>query len=220
MTKTSVERHFDKIAKDYDFYKGKSAFYYSNLKQLLKNFIPDGKRVLEIGCGTGDLLASLNPKMGYGMDISGEMVKLAKKKHELARNLTFSTSLPDHKSLDVIFMSDVIEHLENPGVVFNEIQRLMGPDTIFINTMMNPLWEPIERVYSWMGLKMPEGPHKRYSFDDLRSIIKRSQMKIIDHDFKLLMPINVPLVSYFVNKYLEKSFRRLAFIEYVVVIKK
>ena len=73
--KTKVEYHFDNVAKVYDKGKYKYSYYYTNLKKLLKNLIGEGKVVCEIGCGTGDLLASLRPKYGVGYDISSEMIK-------------------------------------------------------------------------------------------------------------------------------------------------
>jgi ubiquinone/menaquinone biosynthesis C-methylase UbiE len=80
--KTKVEKHFDKVAKSYDFYKMKNEFYYKNIQKLLSSLIPRNKSVFEVGCGTGDLLVSLNPKIAYGMDISDQMIKLAKSKYK------------------------------------------------------------------------------------------------------------------------------------------
>jgi ubiquinone/menaquinone biosynthesis C-methylase UbiE len=74
MKKTVVEKHFDKVAGNYDLGKRKYSYYYSNLKKLLGFLIPQNSRVYEIGCGTGDLLVSLKPKVGYGMDVSGQMI--------------------------------------------------------------------------------------------------------------------------------------------------
>ena len=89
MTKTIVSKHFDEIAKDYDYYTQKRSYHYSALKKLLRSLIPPGKRILEVGCGTGDLLDFIRPSTGYGMDISGEMVSKARIKHKKNRNLIF-----------------------------------------------------------------------------------------------------------------------------------
>lgn len=216
MTRTTVEKHFDKVAKDYDYYKEKNFFYYQNLKKLLGKLIPKNKNVFEFGCGTGDLLASLNPKIGYGMDISSEMIDIAKNKYTSQRNLHFSTNLPAPKSFDCIFMSDVIEHLEKPKETFMQISKLMGKNTVFICTMANPLWEPFLMVAEKLGLKMPEGPHNRLNINDLKLIINATGMKITKHDYELLMPIKIPFVANFMNTYIEKYLKRLAFIEYFV----
>lgn len=215
MKKTAVEEHFDEVAKDYDFYTKKRDLHYSTLKKLLKSLIPKDKRVFEVGCGTGDLLNHLQPKYGYGMDISAEMVSISKSKFLISNNLTFSTKWPKGK-FDYIFMSDVIEHLERPEETFARVSQLMGPETVFINTMMNRVWIPVEAVYNFFGWKMPEGPHKRITNNEFKILIEKVGMKIIKHDYKLLMPIKIPFVTNFLNKYLEKYLKRLAFIEYFV----
>jgi ubiquinone/menaquinone biosynthesis C-methylase UbiE len=218
-SKTPVEKHFDEVASKYDYYTKKRGLHYTTLKKLLSTLIPGGKRVFEVGCGTGDLLASLDPKVGYGMDISGEMIKIAASKHKALENLNFSTGWPKGK-YDYIYMCDVIEHLENPEETFGKISELMDANTLFINTMMNPIWIPVEEVYNFFGWKMPEGPHNRIKYSELKVMIQESGMKIIGHDYTLLMPIRIPFVTSFVNRYMEKFFKKLAFIEYLVAVKK
>jgi SAM-dependent methyltransferase len=213
-----VKMHFDKIAKDYDFYKKKNSYYYDNLKKLLAGLIPKSKRVFEIGCGTGDLLNHLRPKYGYGYDISREMISISKSKFLISNNLTFSTKWPKG-SFDYIFMADVIEHLENSKETFQKISNLMGEKSIFICTMMNPLWEPVALVWEWLGWKMPEGPHTRIKNYELRIMMKNAGMRITKHDYKLLMPVKILFITNFANKYLERPFRRLAFIEYFLAVK-
>ena len=114
MSNSKVLNHFNNIAKDYDYYKQKNKFYYSNLKSLLRDLISKNSSVLEFGCGTGDLIASLNSTSGVGYDPSVEMIKIAKKKHN---KIKFVTKLPQNK-FDYVYMSDVVEHLDNPKQEF------------------------------------------------------------------------------------------------------
>lgn len=216
--KGAVETHFNVVAKDYDSYKKKNSYYYSNLKKLLGSLIPQNKKVFEIGCGTGNLLFSLKPKIGYGMDISSEMVAIAKSKHKSQKKLMFSTIWPSYH-FDYIFMSDVIEHLEDPKVEINKISRLMNKETVFICTMANPVWEPILIFWERMGWKMPEGKHKRIEYKELKIMVENLGLKIINHDYKLLIPIKIPILTNFINMYFEKPFRKYAFIEYFVAVR-
>lgn len=216
MKKNTVEKHFDKVAKSYDPGKTKYSYYYESLKKLLGSIIPKKQKVLEVGCGTGDLLASLNPKYGYGMDISLQMIKIADIKYNHEKSLKFSTILPSDY-FEYIFMTDVIEHLEKPLETFGQVVKLMDKNSKFIITMANPIWEPLLMIWEKLGLKMEEGPHRRIRYKDIKILCEKVGMKVVKHDYKLLMPIKVPFVTDFVNKYLEKYLRGLSFIEYFIV---
>lgn len=116
-------------------------------------------------------------------------------------------------------MSDVIEHLDNPKETFLKAKSNMDKNTKFIVTMANPIWEPILIVAEKLKLKMPEGPHKRMAFNDLRIMIEDLGMKITKHDYGLLVPVKIPFVTDFANQHLLKYLKRLAFIEYFVVVR-
>ena len=45
-------------------------FYHELLRRYYRFFIPGNARVLEIGCGIGDLLAAVQPSIGIGIDFS------------------------------------------------------------------------------------------------------------------------------------------------------
>lgn len=218
MAKTPVQKHFDTIAAKYSFYKNKNKFYYQNLKKLLSKYIPKNSEVFEVGCGTGDLLTYLDPSMGYGVDISSEMVDIAKNKYTNRKNITFSTQWPNRK-WDFIFMSDVIEHLEDPHKTFLEIYKRMNQRSVFLMTMANPIWEPILILGEKLGYKMPEGPHNRLSGRNIKRIISKAGLTVTDHDYKLLIPVKIPYITDFANFYLEKYFKKICFIEYFIVKK-
>ena len=59
------------------------AFYHRRIHHYYRFFIPPGLRVLELGCGHGDLLACLKPKLGVGVDFSKEMLRVASKRYPI-----------------------------------------------------------------------------------------------------------------------------------------
>ena len=73
--------HWNKVALKMRHWQGWGGYYHRRLNEIYARMIPQGARVLEIGCGNGDLLASLKPAVGTGVDISSEMVALAKDLH-------------------------------------------------------------------------------------------------------------------------------------------
>lgn len=215
---TSVQHHFDQLASVYDERKNYYSFYYDSLKKLLATLIPPDQTILEIGCGTGELLASLKPQKGYGIDISFQMIELSRQKYRRQKNLHFYSSYKKipHVNFDYIFMSDVIEHLSDPLKTFNWISRRMSQETRFVCTMANPIWEPILLLAERLNLKMPEGDHYRWKLSQLENFLSETKISIIKHDYCLLLPIKIPLLTQYANQQLEPYLKRLAFIEYLV----
>ena len=61
-------------------WRARNRFYYQEVERLARQTIPPGARVLELGCGTGDLLAAVRPSFGVGLDVSREMVREARRR--------------------------------------------------------------------------------------------------------------------------------------------
>ena len=122
-----------------------------------------------------------------------------------------------NKKFNYIFLSDVVEHLEKPEEMFYEIGKIMTNKTKLIITMANPIWEPVLLIAEKLNMKMPKGKHQRLSFSEVENIIHKSGLKIGKHDYKLLLPIKLPITN-FVNRYLEKYFKKYSFIEYFEVM--
>src|SRR6267378_6648672 len=65
--------------------KPASAGYYRRLAEVYRYLLPPHSRVLELGCGTGDLLAALEPSLGVGVDFAPELLKQAVQSHPQLR---------------------------------------------------------------------------------------------------------------------------------------
>ncbi len=91
---------FDRFAMQNDRWRHRNSTYHRLVESVYRFSIPPGARVLEIGCGTGDLLAALRPRRGVGVDVSPEMVALARRKHP---ELEFETAAGETFASDETF---------------------------------------------------------------------------------------------------------------------
>src|SRR4051812_26273734 len=55
--------------------------YREDDQKFMRFLIPPGKRILELGCGSGELLAALQPSYGLGVDFGARTVARAKELH-------------------------------------------------------------------------------------------------------------------------------------------
>ena len=119
------------------------------MKSMLKNI--DLKKVLLLGCGTGDesrVLKELNAKEIVGIDISKESIDIAKNTYP---NCKFYVSdmhkLPfNDNSFDFVYSSLAIHYSKNPEKVFEEVYRVLKNDGYFLFSVGHPLRWASEKV--------------------------------------------------------------------------
>ena len=64
--------HYEAHGDELDRWREFNAAYHEDDQKFMRFLIPPGKRVLELGCGRGDLLAALKPSYGVGIDFGAE----------------------------------------------------------------------------------------------------------------------------------------------------
>ncbi|MBU2530033.1 MAG: class I SAM-dependent methyltransferase, partial [Elusimicrobia bacterium] len=80
MNKNKIKDFFDNSSKNRDIWLKKNKYYHKHLLKLFSFNIPSDSNILEIGCSTGELLNSLNPSKGMGIDISSKAIEISKNK--------------------------------------------------------------------------------------------------------------------------------------------
>src|SRR6188768_663919 len=73
--------HWDRVAQKRDHWRGLGHWYHRRLNEIYQFLVNSDQRILEIGCGTGDLLAALKPAHASGVDFSSEMIERARRKN-------------------------------------------------------------------------------------------------------------------------------------------
>ncbi|MEO0091202.1 MAG: class I SAM-dependent methyltransferase [candidate division WOR-3 bacterium] len=97
---------------------------------FIKKLLPQGKRILEVGCGTGKLLSQIeNDYETYGIDISSFAITVAQSR---ARATIFQVASIEDKifspgSFDGIIAINVLEHLKNPKLALERIHQMLSP---------------------------------------------------------------------------------------------
>ena len=193
---SSTREHFDRVAVDYDKWKDKAHYYYAFVKQALGEVVPPGARVCEMGCGTGDLLASLNPSEGLGTDLSPAMIERAAKKHPGLRfevHDLMSGPLPER--FDYIVSVDVAEHVPDLTRVLRTMAEMLEDNGTLVLITPNPLWRIPLELGEKLKLKMPEGEHEWRSRKDLVDAGREAGLKLARFDRSFVVPKAVPGLS-------------------------
>jgi len=201
-----VTEHFDRLAGEYDAWKEKASYYYDLLADIYREIIPEGSSVLEIGCGTGTLLAKVRPALGVGVDISPKMIAIAASRYPELRFLVADASaLRLSETFDYVMIPDVIEHLADIPGTFGAVRGVCHPGTRVVLTCVNPLWAPVLHLAEHLKLKMPEGDHRWLPKREIVRIARDQGFTLASHRGRILLPKRIPLLSSMLNQLAENA---------------
>ncbi|MFH1507982.1 MAG: glycosyltransferase [Candidatus Omnitrophota bacterium] len=201
MDKKSLINYFDLLAKGRRGWKARNKYYYRQLEKYLRFLIPEGSSVIEIGCGTGEILAALKPSRGVGLDFSAEMIKIAKDKFPgLEFRVEDAHDLKIEEKFDYVILSDLIGSLLDVQEALGQLKKICAPQTRIIITYYNYLWEPILRLAENLKLKTPQPLQNWLSIYDIENLLSLSGFEVIKKGYKLIFPKYIPLVSSFLNR--------------------
>jgi len=199
------------------------SFYYEEDWNYMRFLIPRGKRVLDLGCGAGDLLNALEPKDGVGIDFSQAMVDLAKTKHP---HLTFlKGDVEDIESInaldgpfDAIIISDTISALDDCVDTFRSLHRLCGPHTRLIAAYHSRFWEPIFHLYARLAGRPTDPPQNWLSAQDIANLFFLTDFDVVKKEWRILSPFRMFGLGRLINRFIASlpAIRKLCLRNYVV----
>jgi ubiquinone/menaquinone biosynthesis C-methylase UbiE len=198
----SIEKNFD-IVKNFTFFNQKFHIQDQKYHQFL---IEPDLRVLEIGCGNGDLLSSVHPSHGVGIDLSPKMIDYAKKRHPdlsfYAHDAELPLPLPQGETFDVIIISDVIGFFEDIQQTLENLAPLCKPRTRLIISYYTKHWEFLVKIAELLKLKISQPAQNFLSTTDIERIAELSGFEMIRKEYQQLIPIPLFGIDTVVNKFI------------------
>lgn len=214
------KQHWDQFARKMDHWHGWGKNYHRRLEVVYRYLISPGSRILEIGCGEGDLLAALQPSVGVGVDFSEEMIKRASSKHT---DLNFVIADAHDLSMlgekfDFIILSDTIDDLWDVQEVFQQIHPLCERHTRLILNLHSYLWEVPISLAQNLGVAVPTLQQNWLVREDITNLLRLTGFEPIRIWQEFLAPLHLPLLDDFANRFLVRfwPFNELALTNFFV----
>ncbi|MBD3327558.1 methyltransferase domain-containing protein [candidate division KSB3 bacterium] len=128
--------------------------------RLVEKNRPNGGRILDVGCGTGNFLAQLRKRGDWdvqGLDVAPKAVEYARRRLKLPIFLgTLEEARYPTASFDVVTLWNVVEHLHYPLQTLTEVRRILHPDGILAFSVPDAgSWDARLFEEDWVGLDPP-----------------------------------------------------------------
>jgi SAM-dependent methyltransferase len=183
------------------------------------HLVPPNKRILELGCGEGNLLAALNPSVGIGIDLSSKMLHRARRSHpELIFIQADGHSLPLQSTFDIVILSDLMNELWDLQAVIKEIRHIVHSRTRVIINSYSRLWEIPLALAEVLGLAKPNLSLNWLTVQDVINLLDLEGFEPVRHWEEILFPLPIPLLSTLFNQLLVRlwPFRLFALTNFIV----
>ena len=197
--------YFNSLAKDRVNIRKRHSYYWNDITYYCNYFSHDNYSVLEIGCGTGELIGSIKGSNKTGIDFSPEMIKVASDRYEdVDFRVMEAEDLELDRKYDLVIISNVIGFTNDVQKVFDEIRKVCHERTKVIVTYYNHFWEPILKFGEWIGIKRKTPNQNWLSQIEIRNLLMLAGFDVYRNSKRQLIPVNIPLVSWVFNKVLAK----------------
>ncbi|MFC2150249.1 class I SAM-dependent methyltransferase [Calditrichota bacterium] len=166
------------------------------IEQIESYFTDKSISILEISCGDGEILKRLK-KLGY-TNLTGTLFGDDQEVFdytdfdygdiEIVKNVNLLGTLPfDDSSYDVVFNTELLEHMENHRNALTELARLVKPEGLLILETPNIMRLQSRLNFFLTGFHKPRNPFPPYD------------KPFIEHLYYHSFPIHLPMMDYFLH---------------------
>src|SRR4030088_362239 len=170
-----------------------NAAYRDDDRKFMRFLIPPGKRVLELGCGRGDLLAALQPSCGVGIDFGAETIAKANARHPDLHFVLGDVEVPETMAgiegpFDYIVIADTIGMFEDIDGTLRLVHHLCAPSTRIIISYYSHLWEPVLKLAEALRLRSKQPKINYTTTAECLNLMALADFEVIREEQRQLLP--------------------------------
>ncbi len=196
----AVSSFFDEFSTSEHRWRRRNRTYHRLVESMHRFLVPRGARVLELGSGSGDLLAALSPSHGVGVDVSDKMTALAHERHpELEFVSAAAEEFVRDETFDYVVLSDLVPFAYDIQAILANIAAMTHPRSRIVIHSYSQLWRPVIGLAELLHLKERKPIQNWVTPEDLRNLLDLAGFEVITVSRRILFPKKIPLLTAFLN---------------------
>lgn len=191
----------------YDGLDGSGTWAGRRYRKLLARYyrflIPADASVLEVGCGSGGLLALLPNRDIFGVDVSGRQVERAR--HRLPHGVFVKQAaelLDLNRTFDFVILSDTANFAADLQVCLQRLHAVAHSKTRLILNFHSNLWRPFLAIAKLLRLQASHPALNWLTLQDMRNFLVLGDWELIRSDSRLLMPLPLLGLDALLNRFM------------------
>jgi SAM-dependent methyltransferase len=199
--------HLERLRRFFDAIPAKlpgSSLHYRDLLAHDYNLlIPEHASVLEIGCGSGELLARLRTRQVTGIDLSPVQIERAQARVPHGRFLVAAgETFEPTETYDYIIISDTLNLAADVQGLLTKLHQAARPDTRVLINFHSNLWRPFFTLAAWLGLRSAAPDNNWLSSADLRNLLALTDWETIRQQNRVLCPVYLFGLDRLINRWI------------------
>lgn len=203
-----AREHLDRVRAFYDaapaapqsgarVYRTLLAHYYNLL-------IPADATVLEIGCGSGELLSHLRATRKTGLDLSATQIAAARLRLPDAEFFVQAGELIElgNRRFDVIIISDTLNLAADVQHLLERLHAVSHPGTRLLINFQNSLWRPLLSLARMLGLKAEQPQNSWLASSDVLNLLQLAGWSSVCRQGRILVPFSALGLGGLINRWL------------------
>jgi len=194
------------VAKNLDYWKERNWYYHNLLKNSFKELVSEGSRVLQIGYGLGDILAALFPRKAVSVDTDEDVISISKRRYPHIKFLNIAPEkININEKFDYVIFPNSVDHFEDIITVLEKTAAHLNTKSKIVIATINPLWDQLLFVLEKLKLKKSGNPRNWLRIENLRNLVEVSGFEVISSNFRIILPVHIPLLSRTLNRLAKNS---------------